>query len=51
MRLQRLRSRKLLELVPRHSAVDRTFELVNLLGNERKKTGSYSTPSSLIEPL
>ncbi|MEV5407539.1 DNA methyltransferase [Thermopolyspora sp. NPDC052614] len=41
----------LLELVPEHSAVDRTFELVNRLGNERKKTGSYYTPSSLIETL
>lgn len=41
----------LLELVPKHSAVDRTFELVNRLGNERKKTGSYYTPSSLIETL
>ncbi|GAA4207263.1 N-6 DNA methylase [Streptosporangium oxazolinicum] len=41
----------LLELVPKHSAVDRTFELVNRLGNDRKKTGSYYTPSSLIETL
>src|SRR5207248_2174678 len=30
----------LLELVPKHSAVDSTFELVNRLGNARKKTGS-----------
>ncbi|MFI6458610.1 Eco57I restriction-modification methylase domain-containing protein [Streptosporangium amethystogenes] len=41
----------LLELVPKHSAVDRAFELVNRLGNDRKKTGSYYTPSSLIETL
>jgi hypothetical protein len=41
----------LLELVPKHSAVDSTFELVNRLGNERKRTGSYYTPSSLIEIL
>lgn len=41
----------LLELVPKHSAVDSTFELVNRLGNDRKKTGSYYTPTSLIENL
>ncbi|MEU0516729.1 DNA methyltransferase [Streptosporangium sp. NPDC006007] len=41
----------LLELVPKHNATDRTFELVNRLGNDRKKTGSYYTPSSLIETL
>ncbi|WP_214105076.1 Eco57I restriction-modification methylase domain-containing protein [Acrocarpospora catenulata] len=42
----------LLELVPQHSAVDTTFELVDRrLGNDRKKTGSYYTPSSLIETL
>ncbi|MEU0241867.1 DNA methyltransferase [Nocardiopsis sp. NPDC006198] len=41
----------LLELVPRHSAVDRTFELVEVAGNDRKTTGSYYTPSSLIETL
>ncbi|NYF59359.1 Eco57I restriction-modification methylase domain-containing protein [Micromonospora purpureochromogenes] len=41
----------LLELVPKHSAVDRTFELVQLPGNARKTTGSYYTPSSLIDCL
>lgn len=41
----------LLELVPKHSAVDRTFDLVELAGNTRKTTGSYYTPSSLIECL
>ena len=41
----------LLELVPRHSAVDRSFELVEAAGNARKTTGSYYTPSSLIELL
>ncbi|MDN5853096.1 MAG: SAM-dependent DNA methyltransferase, partial [Actinomycetia bacterium] len=41
----------LLELHPRHSAADRTFELVEAAGNARKTTGSYYTPSSLIELL
>ncbi|MFI2303129.1 Eco57I restriction-modification methylase domain-containing protein [Actinacidiphila glaucinigra] len=41
----------LLELVPKHNASDRTFELVELAGNARKTTGSYYTPSSLIECL
>ncbi|MFI7214264.1 Eco57I restriction-modification methylase domain-containing protein [Micromonospora maritima] len=41
----------LLELVPKHSAVDRTFELLELAGNTRKTTGSYYTPASLIECL
>ncbi|MEV0661719.1 Eco57I restriction-modification methylase domain-containing protein [Actinomadura luteofluorescens] len=41
----------LLELVPKHSAVDRTFELAELAGNTRKTTGSYYTPSSLIDCL
>ncbi|MEU7044712.1 DNA methyltransferase [Streptomyces varsoviensis] len=41
----------LLELVPKHSAIDRSFELVNRAGNDRKKTGSYYTPASLIETL
>lgn len=41
----------LLESVPKHSAVDSTFVLEDRLGNDRKKTGSYYTPSSLIETL
>lgn len=41
----------LLELVPKHCATDHAFELVDRLGNNRKKTGSYYTPSSLIETL
>ncbi|GAB3732701.1 Eco57I restriction-modification methylase domain-containing protein [Nocardiopsis nanhaiensis] len=41
----------LLELVPKHSAAERSFELVELAGNDRKTTGSYYTPSSLIETL
>lgn len=41
----------LLELVPKHSAADRTFELVDRIGNDRKKTGSYYTPSPLAEAL
>ncbi|WP_306356169.1 MULTISPECIES: Eco57I restriction-modification methylase domain-containing protein [unclassified Nocardia] len=40
----------LLELVPQRT-VDRTFELVNRLGNDRKKTGSFYTPTTLIDPL
>ncbi|MCX5334566.1 DNA methyltransferase [Streptomyces sp. NBC_00140] len=40
----------LLDLVPEPSA-DRTFELVPRAGNERKKTGSYYTPSSLVDVL
>ncbi|PRX50862.1 hypothetical protein B0I33_10113 [Prauserella shujinwangii] len=41
----------LLELVPKHSPFDRTFDLEELAGNERKTTGSYYTSSSLIECL
>ncbi|WP_329139849.1 Eco57I restriction-modification methylase domain-containing protein [Streptomyces sp. NBC_00670] len=41
----------LLELVPKHSASDRTFALVDRLGNDRKKTGSYYTPTALTETL
>ncbi|NED22106.1 N-6 DNA methylase [Streptomyces sp. SID9913] len=41
----------LLELEPKHSAADRTFELIEVAGNSRKTTGSYYTPSSLIECL
>ncbi|WP_030730423.1 Eco57I restriction-modification methylase domain-containing protein [Streptomyces sp. NRRL F-2890] len=41
----------LLELEPKHSAADRSFELVEAAGNSRKTTGSYYTPSSLIECL
>lgn len=41
----------LLELEPKHSATDRSFELVSIAGNSRKTTGSYYTPSSLIECL
>ncbi|MFJ7072869.1 Eco57I restriction-modification methylase domain-containing protein [Streptomyces sp. NPDC098781] len=41
----------LLELVPKHSAVKRTFELVDRAGNDRKKTGSYYTPTALTETL
>ncbi|MER7079098.1 Type II restriction/modification system, DNA methylase subunit YeeA [Saccharopolyspora kobensis] len=41
----------LLEYVPKHSPAERKFELVELAGNERKTTGSYYTPSSLIETL
>ncbi|MER0244934.1 DNA methyltransferase, partial [Streptomyces sp. HSW2009] len=41
----------LLELVPKYSASARTFELTVRAGNERKKTGSYYTPSSLVDVL
>lgn len=41
----------LLELVPKHSPADRTFELVDRIGNDRKKTGSYYTPAPLTETL
>ncbi|WP_411573512.1 Eco57I restriction-modification methylase domain-containing protein [Streptomyces fradiae] len=41
----------LLELVPKHSVADRTFELVDRIGNDRKKTGSYYTPTALTETL
>ncbi|WP_075738484.1 Eco57I restriction-modification methylase domain-containing protein [Streptomyces acidiscabies] len=41
----------LLELVPKHNASKRTFELVDRVGNDRKKTGSYYTPSALTETL
>lgn len=39
----------LLELVPRHDAAEQTFTLETLAGNDRKTTGSYYTPSSLID--
>ncbi|MGR3932911.1 Eco57I restriction-modification methylase domain-containing protein [Streptomyces sp. BRA346] len=41
----------LLELEPKHSASDRKFALVEVAGNTRKTTGSYYTPSALIECL
>ncbi|MEU9346448.1 DNA methyltransferase [Streptomyces sp. NPDC048278] len=41
----------LLELEPKYSAAERTFALVEMAGNTRKTTGSYYTPSSLIECL
>ncbi|MCX5258646.1 N-6 DNA methylase [Streptomyces canus] len=41
----------LLELVPKHSVSERTFELVDRAGNDRKKTGSYYTPTALTEAL
>lgn len=39
----------LLELVPRHDQVEHNFTLEQLAGNERKTSGSYYTPSSLID--
>lgn len=39
----------LLELVPRHDSNEQTFTLESLAGNERRTTGSYYTPTSLID--
>ena len=39
----------LLELVPRHDRLGRIFTLENLAGNDRKTSGSYYTPTSLID--
>jgi hypothetical protein len=39
----------LLELVPRLDLEAREFSLVDLAGNDRKTSGSYYTPSSLID--
>jgi hypothetical protein len=41
----------LLELIPRIDTEARSFELVRLAGNERKVTGSYYTPPSLVSAL
>lgn len=39
----------LLELVPRRDPVDQTFSLEQAAGNDRKTTGSYYTPTDLVE--
>jgi hypothetical protein len=39
----------LLELVPFHNSAERTFTLETLAGNDRKTSGSYYTPTSLID--
>ncbi len=39
----------LLELVPRHDPSTQAFTLETLAGNDRKTTGSYYTPSALVE--
>ncbi|WP_109471965.1 Eco57I restriction-modification methylase domain-containing protein [Ornithinimicrobium cavernae] len=39
----------LLELVPRYNTIEQTLALEALAGNDRKTTGSYYTPSSLID--
>lgn len=39
----------LLELVPRHDPVSHTFTLEPLAGNDRKTSGSYYTPTELVE--
>lgn len=41
----------LLEYDPRPDVIQRTFELINTSGNERKKSGSYYTPDSLVQEL
>ena len=41
----------LLELIPRYDAEQLSYTLVTLAGNDRKETGSYYTPSSLVECL
>ncbi|MDF9717347.1 DNA methyltransferase [Nocardioides sp. ChNu-99] len=41
----------LLEYVPQWDAANRRFHLGNAAGNSRKTTGSYYTPTSLIETL
>ncbi len=41
----------LLEFLPRHDPATRTFTLESLAGNERKTSGSYYTPTSLIDCL
>lgn len=41
----------LLEFVPRHDPTSRTFNLEPLAGNERKTSGAYYTPTSLIDCL
>lgn len=41
----------LLELDPRPDAIQLTFELVNTAGNDRKTSGSYYTPDSLVQEL
>lgn len=39
----------LLELVPRYDPVSHSFSLETLAGNDRKTSGSYYTPSELVE--
>ncbi|WP_029433144.1 N-6 DNA methylase [Blastococcus sp. URHD0036] len=39
----------LLELIPRHDPVRQVFTLETLAGNDRKTTGSYYTPSDLVD--
>jgi hypothetical protein len=41
----------LLELIPRYDAEQLSYTLDPLPGNERKETGSYYTPTSLVECL
>ncbi|MCE7009970.1 N-6 DNA methylase [Kibdelosporangium philippinense] len=40
-----------LELIPRHDPDTRRYTLERLAGNDRKESGSYYTPSSLVDCL
>ncbi|MFV8781902.1 Eco57I restriction-modification methylase domain-containing protein [Microbulbifer sp. SA54] len=42
---------ELLDYDPRPDPYQKTFELVNTAGSERKTTGSYYTPDSLVQEL
>ncbi|MCG8414515.1 MAG: N-6 DNA methylase, partial [Pseudomonadales bacterium] len=41
----------LLELDPQPDAIQKTFDLVSTTGNDRKTSGSYYTPDSLVQEL
>lgn len=41
----------LLEQIPRYNPEDRTYHLESLPGNDRKETGSYYTPTPLVDCL
>ncbi|WP_040491063.1 Eco57I restriction-modification methylase domain-containing protein [Ilumatobacter nonamiensis] len=41
----------LLEFMPRYDTSQRTFSLESVVGNERKTSGAYYTPTSLIDCL
>ncbi|MFC4337369.1 Eco57I restriction-modification methylase domain-containing protein [Salininema proteolyticum] len=41
----------LLELKPQHNPGDHSYQLIDVVGNDRKTSGSYYTPANLIEKL